>query len=234
MSREVRVRGVVLKGVVVGDADEIFTLYTKEKGKIRVKAKGVRKQGSKLLSLLLPACEVNLRLVGKEGMRIVAGGKVEKMFTEIWRDDEKTRVFYWISEAIIKSTPDEEVDLHLYGLMIRVLGFMSQEKSYPADEFFCYTVIRFVQVLGFSVLGAGEDIIRYPVFSFSRGGFCEKEEAGDGIPVAVDVVKAYRVLSESVATNLPQGLSGVSELKQLLLRFFDYQIERKINSAAFV
>lgn len=63
--------GIILKKTDVGEADALFTLYTKEFGKIRAKAQGVKKEEAKLKGHLEP---LNFSLisfvVGKNGERL--------------------------------------------------------------------------------------------------------------------------------------------------------------------
>lgn len=62
MSRSITVETIVLKSHDVGEADRFCILFTREKGKLAVRARGVRKLGSKLGGHLLPMRHAQLTL----------------------------------------------------------------------------------------------------------------------------------------------------------------------------
>ena len=51
--------GIILKKIDVGEANALFTIYTKDYGKIRAVAQGVKKEGAKLQGHLEPLAPIN-------------------------------------------------------------------------------------------------------------------------------------------------------------------------------
>lgn len=62
MGRTLTVEAIVLKTHDVGEADRFCILFTKERGKIAARARGVRKPGSKMGGSVLPMSHVSLQL----------------------------------------------------------------------------------------------------------------------------------------------------------------------------
>lgn len=63
--------GIVLKKIDVGEADAFFIVYTKDFGKIRALARGVKKENAKLKGHLEPLCHTAIQFVlGKNGERL--------------------------------------------------------------------------------------------------------------------------------------------------------------------
>ena len=63
--------GIILKRTDVGEADSLFTIYTKDFGKIRALAQGIKKEGAKLRGHLEPLNLSSISFVlGKNGERL--------------------------------------------------------------------------------------------------------------------------------------------------------------------
>jgi DNA repair protein RecO (recombination protein O) len=77
------VEAIVLKVYDVGEADRFCILFTKEKGRLAARARGVRKLTSRMGAALLPFghVRVELKKLGNDGW-LVAGA--ERMFTGLW------------------------------------------------------------------------------------------------------------------------------------------------------
>jgi len=83
-SRASRAQGIVLRGRILGEADRIVTLLTRERGKLDAVAKGVRRPGSRLAGRLEFGCEVALGLHrGRNLETIVSADIVRAHWTEI-------------------------------------------------------------------------------------------------------------------------------------------------------
>ena len=70
-SRSYRTEALVIRHTNFGEADRILTLYSREKGKIRVVAKGVRKLKSRKAGHLEPFTRVQLQLAKGRDLPIV-------------------------------------------------------------------------------------------------------------------------------------------------------------------
>src|SRR5690606_13043863 len=62
-----RDHGVVLRSWKLGEADRIVSIVTRENGKVRAVAKGVRKPSSRFGARLEPTCHVSLQLYRGRG-----------------------------------------------------------------------------------------------------------------------------------------------------------------------
>ena len=235
MSREIKVRGIILKKQELFEADEIITFYTKELGKIRAKAVSVKKSKSRLLGSLLNMSEVSVRLVGSEHLRIIAGASVENSHSGAWASTEKMHFFYWLAETIIKATPDEVPDPQVFLLLKKVLRILGY-KEFSASSIrvlFCYTALRLVDFLGFAIT-IPEISLSRPGFSMSSGGIVERSESPDAIAVSGQLVEDLHLLSGSTSDELPGFLASSDELKDLLLSYVSFQIERSVHSGRYI
>ena len=97
-----RDQAIVLRTQKLGEADRIITLLTRERGRIKAVAKGVRKSGSRFGARLEPACHVSLQLFKGRGDLDTVTASMAK---------------WWCSQKQVE-TADECLQLHGgYGYM---------------------------------------------------------------------------------------------------------------------
>lgn len=113
--------GVILKRIDVGEADSLFTIYTKDFGKILARAQGIKKETAKLKGHLEP---LNLSamsfVLGKNGPRITSA-ELSSFFPSIRREIDKLRAASYIMSFIDKHCFDGEKDEKLWGLLLTSL-----------------------------------------------------------------------------------------------------------------
>lgn len=110
--------GIILKRVDVGEADSLFTIYTKDFGKILARAQGIKKEEAKLKGHLEP---FNLSVVsfvlGKNGPRITSA-ELSNFFPNIRREIDKLRAASYITSFIDKHCFGGEKDEKLWSLLL--------------------------------------------------------------------------------------------------------------------
>lgn len=110
--------GIILKRIDVGEADSLFTIYTKEFGKILARAQGIKKESAKLKGHLEPFNLSVLSFVfGKNGPRITSA-ELSNFFPSIRREIDKLRAASYITSFIDKYCFDGEKDEKLWGLLL--------------------------------------------------------------------------------------------------------------------
>jgi len=144
--------GIILKRVNVGEADRIITFYTKNNGKIKAKARGVRKPLSKLAgSLELFNYDQLIFFQGKNIDRVTSA-EVILSFKRIRGNLEKMSAAYLISELVDKLTEVKDKNYRLFNLLVDTFkeldGLVSSESQMTLllDTF----KIQLVSLLGYS------------------------------------------------------------------------------------
>jgi DNA repair protein RecO (recombination protein O) len=127
--RSYKVAGIIVKRTNVGEADRILTVFTKEQGKIHIKAKGVRKITSRRSSHveLLNHCIFNL-YKGK-GMPVLTEIEPIQTFQSIKTALQKTGFAYYICELIEGLCPEGQENAGVFALLITVLEQVSLAKG---------------------------------------------------------------------------------------------------------
>ena len=127
-----KTEGLVLKKQEANDVDALLTLYTKKRGKILVKAKGVRKRESKLKGFLEPFSFNSFLLARGKGLTdALAGAESLDGFWEIRKDLQRMAVAFYAIEVLDKTIPVPEADEQIWNLVIRFFETLNNRKYEP-------------------------------------------------------------------------------------------------------
>jgi DNA repair protein RecO (recombination protein O) len=99
--------GIVLSRTNFGEADRIITVLTPDSGKLRLMAKGVRKQGSKLAGgiELLSVSQLSY-IPGRRDLGTLVSSRIERHFGAIIKDIERTMYAYELMKGFNRLTED--------------------------------------------------------------------------------------------------------------------------------
>jgi len=118
---------IVIKRINYSEADKIVTIFTKEYGKIRILAKGIRKIHSRKASQLELFSFVQLSLAKSKFLDIVTEVEAYELFPKI-RNNLKTVAYaYELIEIIDKLCPEQEVHKKLFDLFLETLRALNKE-----------------------------------------------------------------------------------------------------------
>lgn len=147
--------GIILGKKDVGETDRIYTIYTIEKGKIRVLAKSVRKANAKLAGFLENLNLAEIFIAKRQGMGKITGSLVINNFPEIRKDLDIIRNVFASIELFVKLIKDENGDLKIFELLKEYLETMdliakdnSQDKNRLISLGFAF---KFFEELGYKV-----------------------------------------------------------------------------------
>lgn len=135
MARHKKTKGVILRREDFGEADKILTIYTKDLGKIRPKARGVRKSTAKLAGHLELFNHVDLVLAGGT----IIGAVTINHFEHLRDNLDNLEKAAYISEMIDRFSPEEDPDERLFNLVLESLTKLDLD----------YFERKFLDLLGF-------------------------------------------------------------------------------------
>jgi len=114
--RVYKVEGIILKRKSVGEADRILTIFTKEHGKLRAIAKGIRKTTSRRASHLEVFNRVSIVLhVGKTFDHLSEVTTLEA-YERLRTDLARVSMAYYIAELIDSLLPERQEHAEVYAL----------------------------------------------------------------------------------------------------------------------
>src|SRR5689334_4717440 len=122
------VEGIVLKRRNVGEADRILTIFTKQQGKIRVLAKGVRRISSRRAGHIE---------VFSHAILTIHSGKTMDMLSEATHVDAKDAIAsitnvsyaYYLCELVDQLLPDNQEHVDVFTMLRDALGAVRREKD---------------------------------------------------------------------------------------------------------
>lgn len=125
--------GIILKKTDSGEADALFTIYTKDFGKIRAVAQGVKKENAKLKGHLEPlSLSVVSFVLGKNTPRLTHATLMH--FWSFLREDIKAlKAAYHVAAAIDAQCLEGERDSAVWELLCRGLTSLNNERNSPED-----------------------------------------------------------------------------------------------------
>lgn len=127
--RSFTTEGIVIKRRNMGEADRILTVFTKDHGKLQIKAKGVRKISSKRSSHIELLNFAMLSLHKGNVMSILTEVQTIESFSEIKTDLKKVGIAYHICELIDGLCPENQESSEIFLLLKNILTTLSQEDN---------------------------------------------------------------------------------------------------------
>jgi DNA repair protein RecO (recombination protein O) len=146
MYQKYQTDALVLGSRELGEADRVYTLYTKGFGLVRARASSVRSEKSRMRYALQNYARANAALVkGKRGWRLAGATAVANASG----DPRGIAAFARISELVVRLVNGEEKSEYLFAALAEAHGALMQEKcdAFGTIEIVC--VARILFVLGY-------------------------------------------------------------------------------------
>ncbi len=146
-----RDEAVVIRTQKLGEADRIITLFTREHGRVRAVAKGVRRTKSKFGARLEPGSLVDIQLyVGKTFDVVTQVESLENFGDSLTADYRKWTIASTILEAAERFTSNEgEPALQQFLLLVGALKALAYESHEPSLVLDAY-LLRSLSIAGYA------------------------------------------------------------------------------------
>jgi DNA repair protein RecO (recombination protein O) len=242
--RSFRQEAVVLKHSDWGEADRMLWLYTREMGKVRAIAKGVRKMRSRKAGHLEPFTRVNLLLARGRDLLIVTQAETIDAYLNLRESLLGVGYAAYVVELLDRFTYDEDENAVLYRLLVNTLQRLNTLAE-PSVALRYYEV-HLLDLLGYRpqltvCLGCGEEIrAQDQYFSASQGGvYCPNcgLNANEARPISMPALKYLRHFQRSnfsEASRARPALEVQREIERLLYDYLRFILERDLNSPDFI
>jgi len=145
-----KTQGIIIKRINLGEVDRLLTIYTKDFGKILVKAKSVRKNQSKLKGHLELFLQSHLLLAPGKNLDIITGAETIERFPGLHQQLSCLAAAYYLSEVIDKIIAGPEKDENIWQLIL--FGFEKLNQKEPDIK----TIINDFEKKLLRFLGYGE------------------------------------------------------------------------------
>jgi len=124
-----KTEGIILKRTNYGEADRILTIYTKNHGKIRALAKGVRKLQSRKAGSLELFNHAILFLIKGKNLDLVTEAQSLNLFKSWRKNLIKVGIAYYLCELVDKLTPDNQPHEAVFELLKETLKKIGQKEN---------------------------------------------------------------------------------------------------------
>jgi DNA repair protein RecO (recombination protein O) len=239
-----RTEGVVLRHMNLGEADRLLTIYTREHGKLRQIAKGVRRPQSKKTGHLDLFTRVSILSARGRDLDVITQVEAIDLYMGLRRDlDLVGRAAYAI-ELVDQFTVDGESNAELFSLLTDTLERLSTGMDRSS-------VLRHYELRLLDQVGYRPELFRCSrcgaeirpedqFFSFEAGGvLCPRCGADESQrrPISLAALKVLRHFQRSTFEHASQATIRPAvnkELDRLMEGFFNYLLERRLNSPGFI
>ncbi len=242
--KTLRVEAVILRHTDYGEADRLLTLFSREQGKLRAIAKGVRKMQSRKAGHLEPFTRSTLMLAKGQDLWIVTQAEALDLYPSIAENLQLVAQAAYVVELLDRFTYEEGQNWQLFKLLADTLQRLSTE----ADPFIAlrFYEMRILDLLGFRPLlfecaACGEAIkAEDQHFSADLGGvLCPRcrMRGQSSRPVSLEALRFLRHIQRTTykdasRANPPEPIRR--EMEALQNYYLTYLLERKLNAPEFL
>ena len=227
-----------------GEADRLLVLFSREAGKLRAVAKGVRKLHSRKAGHLEPFTHVKLLMAAGRDFWIVTQAETIDAYLPVREDLVRTAYAAYIIELIDRFTYEEGENRPLFQLLVDSLQRISMlPDPFPAVR---YYEIRLLDLLGFrpeliNCARCGTQIKAEDQFFDSELGGVLCPRCGANVPtarrVSMQALKYLRHFQRSTFREASRATLSPAvkyEVESLLNSYLTHLLERRLNSPSFL
>jgi DNA repair protein RecO (recombination protein O) len=248
-NRLYRLEVIVLHRSDVGEADRLLTVLSRERGKLRLNAKGARKVGSRKsghVELFVRSRMLIAR--GRGEIDIVSQVETLDAYRGLREDLTRSTYAHYAVELIDAFAEEGSEQPELFDLLAEMLKWIETTSNLPLTA--RYFELQLLALAGFqpqvfTCADKGEPLQEIAPDEFygwspaSGGAVCPTHTAGraDSSRLSLNALKVLRHALRSdyatfTALTLREGV--LSEVEQVMLRYIQYVLERKVRSVEFL
>ena len=235
-----KTEAIVLKSIKFGDTSRIATLYTKEHGKVKIIAKGIRAPKSRLAGVLQTFSHIQTVFYKKRTSEIYLLSQADAIesYQSLAKDLNRYVFASAALELLDRMITGEESNPDIFQLTLATLSFMESCPEESVERSFAYFALRLTQLLGYKPKldkctscnkAAGGRLL---LFSPEKGGIiCRSCARTDQAylrlskAAAASALKLQSVKTEDLNTyNIPKV--HLKEISEVILSLLDYHTGR--------
>jgi len=144
-----KVEAVVLRHQPVGEADRVLTLFTREYGKMRVSARGVRKTTSRLAGRVQPFTHGRLLLARGRTLDVVAQGDVVRAYAGLQQDLLRSAYAAYIVELVDRFLADRDRHPEVFDAVLDAFAVIEGADEDEAEVYALWFSLHLADSLGY-------------------------------------------------------------------------------------
>lgn len=231
---------IVLRQYALSDSDRIIVFITKEFGKIRAVAKGVKKPKSRFAGSLEPLNHIHLEFYGREGHDLsqIRHAELIRSYLGINPSLEQVYAYSYFAEIANEIVQDNQANYPLFRLILGIMGAGAKNGITPA-------LVHYFEIWCLKLSGL------FPNYTYcSNCGKCVKDDGffawievgqarcnacaqGRGMRIGAPAAAALTLMAklppeQFVASPLSRDAAG--EIEQLSQRLLALHLEKQLKS----
>jgi DNA repair protein RecO (recombination protein O) len=236
----VKTEGIVLRSLKYGDSSNIFTLYTRDFGKIKLLAKGIKRRKSRTPPLrYFSLSEIVFYKREKSELHLLSSGETLKSFSGLSKNLNR---FSWASamtELLDQLITGEELNQRIFNLSLKTLSRMESVDESDLEKIFWGFALKLFSNLGYkpkldTCVRCGREIKEEEVFlNPERGGvICHNCTKGEEYYLKLSrkaYLSAGQLLSVDInkIDKIPIDKDSLKEIADLVKSFIRYHTGAK-------
>jgi DNA repair protein RecO (recombination protein O) len=242
--RVYRIEAIVLRRHDLGEADRILSVFSPDRGKLRLLAKGVRRPSSRKAGHLEPFTRAHLLIARGRDLDLITQAEAIDPYPNVRADLVRVGHAAYAVELLDRIAVEEAGNQRLFQLLRQTLERLS-EGAHPALVLRHYE-LHLLEAAGFRpeltrcVAGREEIRAEDQFFSPEAGGaLCPRCGAGrpDARPISQAALRVLRHLQRSdftLVADLALRPQVLSEVERVMEFYLTYLLERRLNAPEFL
>lgn len=240
-----KTRGIALRDYELSEQDKIVTFYTRNRGVLKVVAKGARKIKSRFAAAVQFPSYVDIFVYNSKssGMGTLTDCSRRYLFPAIKKDIIRFAHASHVAEILLSSLKEEQGNEALFRLLLRVFFLLEKERKDNFEILTSSFKLKLLHILGYApqlrrCVECGKDRGSFESFYFSpeKGGIvckrCQRENIQRiGTPKLLIAAMDYLMRSRVGRPFKPSLHRVKKQINHLLDVYFLYHINEKKNNS---
>lgn len=145
---EIKLKGIVIKADDYKDSDKLVTIFSAEKGLIRARARGVKKNKAKLAFAVQPFAFIEFMMTERDGFYTIINASSIDQFFGVTSDFDNYIFMLACLEVVQKTVKENENQVDLFLLLLSSLKLVAYENVSSMNVFIKF-MIEAMGYLGF-------------------------------------------------------------------------------------
>lgn len=236
-----RTKGFVFKKIDRGESAQLFSVYTKDFGKLKILGKGIRKISSKLRAGIETFYLSEIEFIQGKSYKTLTDAVAIEKFKDLRKDLKKLNIAYRIAGTLDDLIKGEEKDKRIWDLLTEVFNKLNDTDFKNPELIYYYFFWNFLSFLGYR-----PEMYSCPVcgnklkpeklyFNPSQGGVicknCLKDEKSD-IEIKPEIVKIIRIIINNkikIISRLKIDKEQIKCLKEISDNYYSFLLEISVQ-----
>ena len=243
--------GIILKHFDLGESDKIITFYTRDKGKVRAVANGVRKAKSRISGLVLPFSYNEIKIY--QGKSLAKINHIENIysFPELRENLLKMAYASYVAEISTKTGQEDKPNELFFSLILKTFYNIRNTDENDTKKLDLINITfkgKLLEILGFKpefmkCVKCDKKInpSKSNTFSISHGGLvcdnCLQNEEEYNFYISGESLVILRYLlgeNKTLPKNLRISENAFQIINKLIDQFIIYHLDINIKSEKFL